>query len=70
TTASIAKRLKRNFITIEISKEYHEVILKRLDGKISEIKRNKKVESEKQEILFDLVNLNNIHKTYNIIKKK
>jgi len=43
TTAAVVKRLKRKFITMEISKEYYDVILKRLDGKISEIKRNKKV---------------------------
>jgi len=54
TTATIAKRLKRNFITIEISKEYYNVILKRLDGKIAEIRRNKRVEFEKQKTLFDI----------------
>ncbi len=55
TTAAVAKRLKRNFITIEISKEYYNVILKRLSGRVAEIKRNKKVEIEKQEVLFDFV---------------
>ena len=55
TTASVAKRLKRNFITMEISKEYYNVILKRLSGKFAEIKRNKKVEIEKQKTLFDIV---------------
>ncbi len=54
TTVAITKRLKRNFITMEISKEYYDVILKRLDGKIAEIKR-KKVEPEKQKTLFDIV---------------
>ena len=54
TTATVSKKLKRNFITIEISKEYYEIILKRLNGEILEIKRNKKVESEKQKTLFDL----------------
>ena len=54
TTSAVAKKLKREFITMEISKEYYEVILKRLNGKILEIKRNKKVESEKQKTLFDL----------------
>jgi site-specific DNA-methyltransferase (adenine-specific) len=48
TTVAFAKKLKREFITMEISKEYYEVILKRLDGKILEIKRNKKIESENQ----------------------
>jgi site-specific DNA-methyltransferase (adenine-specific) len=55
TTVAVAKRLKRNFITMEISKEYYDVILKRLDGKVAEIKRNKKFELEKQKTLFDIV---------------
>ena len=33
TTVSVAKKLKREFITMEISAEYYNVILKRLDGK-------------------------------------
>lgn len=33
--------------------EYYDVILKRLDGKVAEIKRNKKVEIERQKTLFD-----------------
>jgi site-specific DNA-methyltransferase (adenine-specific) len=55
TTAAVAKRFKRNFITMEISEEYYNIILKRLDGKIAEIKRNKKVEFKKQETLFDTI---------------
>jgi len=55
TTAALAKRLKRKFITMEISKEYYDIILKRLDGKVAEIKRNKKAEIEKQKTLFDIV---------------
>lgn len=55
TTATVAKRLKRNFITMEISKEYYNVILKRLDGKIAEIRRNKRVEFEKQKTLFNIM---------------
>ena len=55
TTAALAKRLKRKFITMEISKEYYDIILKRLDGKVAEIKRNKKAELEKQKTLFDIV---------------
>lgn len=34
TTAVVARKLKRNFITIEISKEYYEIILKRLSNKL------------------------------------
>jgi site-specific DNA-methyltransferase (adenine-specific) len=40
TTAAAAKKLNRNFITIEISKEYYEIILKRLNDNVVEIKRN------------------------------
>lgn len=57
TTAAVAKRLKRNFITMEISKEYYNVILKRLDGKIAEIRKNKKVEFKKQKTLLDVIRL-------------
>lgn len=38
TTAAVAKRLKRNYITMDISEKYVDVITKRLDGKIKEIK--------------------------------
>jgi len=54
TTAAVAKRLKRNFITMEISKEYYEIMLKRLNGEITEIKRNKKDELDKQTIFFNI----------------
>lgn len=57
TTAAVAKRLKRNFITMEISKEYYNVILKRLDGKIAEIRNNKRVEFKKQKTLLDVIRL-------------
>ena len=33
TTVAVAKKLKRNYITMEISKSYIDVIRKRLDGK-------------------------------------
>jgi len=55
TTAAASKKLKRDYMTIEISKDYYDVILKRLDGKVSEIRKNIKVESTKQETLFDTV---------------
>ncbi|RZB28892.1 MAG: hypothetical protein AEth_01496 [Candidatus Argoarchaeum ethanivorans] len=54
TTSAVAKRLKRHFITMEISEEYYNLILKRLDGKVAEIKRDVKVESEKQMTLLDM----------------
>lgn len=55
TTAAVAKKLKRNFITMEISKEYYNIISKRLEGRVTEIRRNQKVEGGKQKILFDIV---------------
>jgi DNA modification methylase len=55
TTSVVAKRLKRNFITMEISKEYYDVILKRLDGKVSDIKGKVKNESENKRTLFDAI---------------
>lgn len=55
TTAAVAKRLKRHFITMEISEEYYNLILKRLGGKVAEIKRDVMVESEKQRTLLDMV---------------
>ncbi|MFH0948602.1 MAG: site-specific DNA-methyltransferase [Elusimicrobiota bacterium] len=39
TTVSVAKKLKRNYITTEISKNYFDVIKKRLAGRHEEIKR-------------------------------
>ncbi len=55
TTAAVAKKLGRNFITIEISKEYHNIISQRLNGNIGEIKNNSKVKPNKQEKLFGLL---------------
>jgi len=42
---------------MEISKEYYNVILKRLNGKIAEIRKNKKVEFKEQITLFDPIRL-------------
>lgn len=39
TTVSVAKKLKRNYITTEISKNYFDVIKKRLEDRHEEIKR-------------------------------
>jgi site-specific DNA-methyltransferase (adenine-specific) len=39
TTAYVAKKLKRNYITMDISEKYFEVIQKRLNGQLEEIKR-------------------------------
>ncbi len=52
TTAVVAKKLKRNFITIEISKQYYSIILKRLDGKIMDLKKKTEVDIENQSKLF------------------
>lgn len=54
TTAAVAKKLRRHFVTMEISEEYYNLILKRLDGKVAEIKRNVKIEPEKQRTLLDI----------------
>lgn len=54
TTAVVAKRLKRNFITMEISKEYYSNILKRLEGRVEEIKRKNMVELETKGALFEM----------------
>jgi len=54
TTAAVAKRLKRNYITMDISEKYVEVITKRLDGKIKEIKYKTDVFEFSQSLsLFD-----------------
>jgi site-specific DNA-methyltransferase (adenine-specific) len=39
TTAAVAKRLKRKYITIEHSQKYYNVVSKRLNGEIEEISR-------------------------------
>jgi site-specific DNA-methyltransferase (adenine-specific) len=54
TTAYVAKKLKRNYITIEISKEYYTTILQRLEGKTKEVNNNL-IKSEKQRTLFDVI---------------
>ncbi len=40
TTASVAKKIERDYITMDISKNYCDLIKKRISGQISEIKRN------------------------------
>lgn len=53
TTAAVAKRLKRQYVTIEISENYHEVIVKRLSGQFEEIKRKVKPALQEQSTLFN-----------------
>ena len=55
TTTAVAKRLKRDYITMEVSKEYYEAILKRLSGNIPKRKEGAKASVEKQTNLFELV---------------
>ncbi|MFH1825568.1 MAG: DNA methyltransferase [Candidatus Firestonebacteria bacterium] len=56
TTAEVAKRLKRDYITMEISEDYYNIIIKRLNNKLSYIKRNGKTDlSEEQKTLFDAI---------------
>lgn len=52
TTAFVAKKLGRNFVTIELSQDYYNIILKRLDGSLADVKVSKKQESEEQKKLF------------------
>ncbi len=40
TTAAVSKKHKRNYITMDISESYFDVITQRLNGNIHEIKRN------------------------------
>ncbi len=40
TTAAVSKKLTRNYITMDISESYFEVITQRLNGNLQEIKRN------------------------------
>ena len=43
---------------MEISREYYDVILKRLNGRVAEIKRNKKIGLEQgQKTIFDLFDI-------------
>jgi DNA modification methylase len=54
TTAYVATKLRRNFITIDVSKRYYDVIIKRLQGKIHEIRRESyKVKEEDGLTLFE-----------------
>lgn len=48
TTAYVAKKLKRNYITIDISEKYYKVICKRLNGQVEEIKRERLLKKNKQ----------------------
>ena len=53
TTAAAAKKLKRNFITIEISKEYHKAILNRLNLTKEQQEPHSKIsETQYQKTLF------------------
>ncbi|MBI4681474.1 MAG: site-specific DNA-methyltransferase [Nitrospirae bacterium] len=51
TTATVAKRLKRNYVTIEISENYYNAIVKRLSGQIEELKRKTKTSLQKEDSL-------------------
>ncbi|MDO8734611.1 MAG: site-specific DNA-methyltransferase [Elusimicrobiota bacterium] len=60
TTAAVAKKLKRHFITVEMSRNYYKTIIKRLEGKISEIQKQEKHEKKEeygQRTLFDSAQL-------------
>ncbi|MFQ3573699.1 MAG: site-specific DNA-methyltransferase [Thermodesulfovibrionales bacterium] len=53
TTAMVAKKLRRNYITMEISENYYEIIIKRLNDQIEEIKRPSKTKHQHQKTLFN-----------------
>lgn len=55
TTATVAKKLKRHFVTMEISEDYYNLILKRLDAKITGINKEAKIEPERQKTLLNIV---------------
>ena len=50
TTAAVAKKLKRHFVTMEISEEYYDLILKRLN--LRKLKSVPEDEEEEQRTLF------------------
>lgn len=53
TTVAVAKKLKRNYITMDISRNYYAIMVKRLNGQIEEIRRNSDVIFQKQMTLFN-----------------
>ncbi|MCX7880075.1 MAG: site-specific DNA-methyltransferase [Ignavibacteria bacterium] len=52
TTAYVAKKLNRNFVTIEISKKYYQIILDRLQEKYAEKTTKRRIVSPNQNTLF------------------
>lgn len=54
TTSAVAKKFKRKFLTMEISEEYYNIILRRLNFEIIEKEKNNKIESKRQMTLFDM----------------
>ncbi len=54
TTAAVARRLKRKYITMDISENYYNVMIKRLNGQLAEIRRKFETFPEKQKTLFDI----------------
>ncbi|MFH2069633.1 MAG: site-specific DNA-methyltransferase [Elusimicrobiota bacterium] len=56
TTSAVAKKLKRNYITMEISKNYIDVIRKRLEGRIAEIKAGTQKTEKEILPLFEFYN--------------
>ena len=53
TTAAVAKKLKRNYLTIEISDIYYNIIVERLGLQISEPAGEKREELDQQMTVFD-----------------
>jgi len=55
TTSAVAKKLGRKFLTMEISKEYYNIILNRLNYEIPKKEKYDKTEYKKQMTLFDMI---------------
>ena len=53
TTAYVSKKLKRNYITVELSEKYYDNITKRLNKKVPESDKKGTSEKEKQIELFN-----------------
>jgi DNA modification methylase len=56
TTAVVAKKLNRHYITMDISPEYYNIIIKRINGDLSKSKEQKIDKNKLNKTLFDFDN--------------
>jgi len=56
TTAVVAKKLNRHYITMDISPEYYNIIIKRISGDLSKSKEQKIDKNKLNKTLFDFDN--------------